>query len=140
LSAQLREPQSCHSRQTAHGRLATLTAAFWSGDAPSALGRPLNSRKATLVQQRYAIANADRLACYGEFCWGIAATDGPGPARRKVRGETLNFQDYKARGVPFGPHDGCIAPWAVAASLPFAPEIVLPTFQHFIDMKLDEES
>ena len=29
--------------------------------------------------------------------------------------------------MPDGPDDGTIAPWAVVASLPFAPEIVLPT-------------
>ena len=33
------------------------------------------------------------------------------------------------RGVPYGPDDGTLAPWAVAASLPFAPEIVLPAFE-----------
>src|SRR5207249_8279010 len=27
--------------------------------------------------------------------------------------------------------DGTVAPWAVVASLPFAPEIVLPTLEHF---------
>jgi len=27
--------------------------------------------------------------------------------------------------VPYGPDDGTLAPWAVVASLPFAPEIVL---------------
>jgi hypothetical protein len=32
--------------------------------------------------------------------------------------------------VPNGPDDGTLAPWAVAASLPFAPEIVLPTLEH----------
>jgi Putative glucoamylase len=41
------------------------------------------------------------------------------------------FFDYVARGVPYGPDDGTIAPWAVVASLPFAPEIVLPTVLHF---------
>jgi hypothetical protein len=29
-----------------------------------------------------------------------------------------------------GPDDGTIAPWAAIASLPFAPEIVLPTIRH----------
>jgi hypothetical protein len=39
--------------------------------------------------------------------------------------------------VPYGPDDGTIAPWAVAASLPFAPEIVLPVLDHCIhDLKL----
>jgi hypothetical protein len=32
---------------------------------------------------------------------------------------------------PYGPDDGTLSPWAAAASLPFAPEIVLPTLRHF---------
>jgi hypothetical protein len=48
-----------------------------------------------------------------------------------VRGVERRFYDYKARGIPNGPDDGTLAPWAVAASLPFAPEIVLPTLRHF---------
>jgi hypothetical protein len=32
--------------------------------------------------------------------------------------------------VPFGPDDGTLAPWGTAASLPFAPEIVLPALRH----------
>ena len=38
--------------------------------------------------------------------------------------------------MPYGPDDGTIAPWAVVASLPFAPEIVLPTIKHFMSMDL----
>ena len=34
--------------------------------------------------------------------------------------------------MPYGPDDGTLAPWAVVASLPFAPEIVLPVIDHFI--------
>ncbi|MFD2270107.1 glucoamylase family protein [Undibacterium arcticum] len=41
-----------------------------------------------------------------------------------------------ARGVPYGPDDGTLAPWAVVASLPFAPEIVLPTIDHFNRLRL----
>ena len=41
--------------------------------------------------------------------------------------------DYTARGIPYGPDDGTIAPWAAVASLPFAPEIVLPAIQYFND-------
>jgi len=47
-----------------------------------------------------------------------------------VRGITRRFLGYVGRGVPYGPDDGTLAPWAVVASLPFAPEIVLPTLQH----------
>ena len=50
---------------------------------------------------------------------------------RAIDGVRRRFFDYRARGVPFGPDDGTIAPWAAIASLPFAPEIVLPAIQHF---------
>jgi hypothetical protein len=90
-----------------------------------------NSRRATLVQQRYAIDNPQRFAGYGEHCWGITASDGPGPATRTIDGVKRKFYDYIARGVPCGPDDGTIAPWAVIASLPFAPDIVLPTIAQF---------
>jgi len=89
-----------------------------------------NSRRATLVQQQYAIRNPKNFECYQEHCWGITASDGPGPATRHVKGIKHRFYDYKARGVPYGPDDGTIAPWAAVASLPFAPEIVLPTIRH----------
>ena len=49
---------------------------------------------------------------------------------KTLQRKTRRFLGYAARGVPYGPDDGTIAPWAVAASLPFAPEIVLPTLQH----------
>jgi hypothetical protein len=50
-----------------------------------------------------------------------------------VNGVTRRFLGYRARAVPNGPDDGTLAPWAVVASLPFAPEIVLPTIQHSLD-------
>jgi hypothetical protein len=97
-----------------------------------------NSRRATLIQQRYAIRNPRRFAHYGEHCWGITASDGPGPATASVDGIKRKFFDYAARGVPFGPDDGTVAPWAVLASLPFAPEIVLPTVRHLNELRLRE--
>jgi hypothetical protein len=86
-----------------------------------------NSRRATYVQQSYAIANPLNFKGYGEHCWGITASDGPGPGTLKLDGVERNFFDYTGRGVPYGPDDGTLAPWAVVASLPFAPEIVIPT-------------
>jgi hypothetical protein len=90
-----------------------------------------NSRRATYVQQQYAIRNPRGFKGYGEYIWGLTASDGPGPARRTIEGRSRRFYDYKARGVPNGPDDGTLAPWAVVASLPFAPEIVLPSIQFF---------
>jgi hypothetical protein len=48
-----------------------------------------------------------------------------------VDGVERCFLGYGARGAPYGPDDGTIATWAAAASLPFAPEIVLPTLRRF---------
>ena len=91
-----------------------------------------NSRRATLVHQQYAIRNALQLNHHCDCCWGLTASDGPGPATLVVDGIQRTFYDYLARGAPFGPDDGTIAPWAAVASLPFAPEIVLPTIAHMI--------
>ncbi len=95
-----------------------------------------NSRRATVVQQQYAIRNPLGFAEYGATCWGITASDGPGPVTRDIGGTTRQFFDYVARGVPDGPDDGTIAPWGVIASLPFAPEIVLPTMTRMYQDRL----
>ena len=92
-----------------------------------------NSRRATYVQREYAIRNPNEFAFYDKDCWGITASDGPGPSTLKVNGIERRFFDYLARGVPHGPDDGTLAPWAVVASLPFAPEIVLPAIRYFTD-------
>jgi hypothetical protein len=99
-----------------------------------------NSRRATYVQQRYAIENPGKFAGYGEHCWGITATQGPGPATLKLGGVKRRFLNYAGRGVPYGPDDGTLAPWAVVASLPFAPEIVLPSIHFCIHQAKLKES
>jgi hypothetical protein len=104
-----------------------------------------NTRRATYVQQRYAIDNPLKFAGYGRDCWGITASDGPGsgpgpgPDTIKLNGIERRFFGYLARGVPYGPDDGTIAPWAVVASLPFTPEIVLPAIDYLVheaDLKM----
>jgi hypothetical protein len=93
-----------------------------------------NSCRATHVQREYAIRNPLEFVGYGENFWGLTASDGPGWSTRRVNGIERAFFDYVARGAPYGPDDGTVAPWAVVASLPFAPEIVLPTIAHFQDV------
>ena len=97
-----------------------------------------NSRRATLVQQQYAIENPQKFVSYSEYCWGITASDGPGNSTRRIDGGQRRFFGYLARGVPFGPDDGTIAPWAAVTSLPFAPEVVLPTMRYFDHLHLRE--
>jgi len=84
-----------------------------------------NSRRATLAQRAYCVANPGKFKGYGEGVWGLTACDGPGFGK---------FQGYSARGAPPPENDdGTIAPAAVGGSLPFAPEICIPTLRHFYD-------
>jgi hypothetical protein len=92
-----------------------------------------NSRRATLVQQQYGIENPLGFSHYHKYGWGLTASDGPGPAVLEINGVRRECFDYTARGAPLGPDDGTISPWAVVASLPFAPEIVIDTIRHAIE-------
>lgn len=102
-----------------------------------------NSRQAAYVQRQYAINNPRGFLGYHANCWGLTASDGPGHGRgghaRTVDGVQRRFYGYRARGVPFGPDDGTISPWATVASLPFAPEIVLPALRHFHEIGLKDD-
>lgn len=90
-----------------------------------------NSRLATLIHQEYGRLNPLKFDSCCECCWGLTATDGPGPTTMMVDGIERTFFDYIGRGAPFGPDDGTIAPWVTIASLPFAPEVVLSAIKHF---------
>ncbi|MBL9174678.1 MAG: hypothetical protein JNL10_14165 [Verrucomicrobiales bacterium] len=75
-----------------------------------------NSRRATLAQRSYCMSRAARFANYGPLEWGLTACDGP--------------RGYAARGAPPAENDdGTLAPTAVGGSLPFAPEVCLPTLR-----------
>jgi hypothetical protein len=93
-----------------------------------------NSRRATLVQREYAVRNPLGFAGYSDCCWGFTACHGPGPTTLHVDGIERQFLGYSGRSAPYGPDDGTIATWAAAASLPFAPEVVLPTLRRFKEL------
>ena len=93
-----------------------------------------NSRRATLVQREYAIRNPKHFKDYCQNCWGLTACDGPGPREIDDDGRKRRLLGYAARGAPYGPDDGTVAPWASVASLPFAPDVVIPTMQHIAHM------
>ena len=99
-----------------------------------------NSRQATYLHREYAIQNPHGFVGYGEHCWGFTACDGPGWMTRKINGVDRQFYDYIARGAPDGPDDGTVAPWVVLASLPFAPEIVIPTINHMAQLNIGVDS
>jgi len=95
-----------------------------------------NSRRATYAQRAYAIANPMSWKLYGENVWGLTASDGPTAIEQTYNGQPRSFRHYSARGagIADGFDDGTIAPTAAAASLPFAPEIVIPAVQEMHDL------
>jgi hypothetical protein len=89
-----------------------------------------NSRRETYANRAYCIANPMRWGGYSRDLWGLSACDGPGDFELPYKGETRQFLGYAVRGPmaePGGRDDGTIAPTAALGSLPFAPEIVIPT-------------
>jgi hypothetical protein len=76
-----------------------------------------NSRRATLAQRAYSIANPGRFNGYSDSLWGITASDVSG--------------GYEARGAPPPQNDdGTITPTAPISSIAFAPEVVLPVIRN----------
>jgi hypothetical protein len=77
-----------------------------------------NSRRATLAQRSYCIANPLGRVGYSTNVWGLTACDGP--------------SGYAARGAPPSQNDdGTIAPTAAGGSMPFTPEYSLPALRRF---------
>jgi len=87
-----------------------------------------NSRRATLAQRAYAIANPGGFRGYGENVWGLTACDGPLDGDLTLDGRSVHFMTYAARGAALGDvrDDGTIAPTAAASSIAFAPEVAVP--------------
>lgn len=79
-----------------------------------------NSRRATIAQRAYAIANPLNHVGYGGNIWGFTACDGP--------------SGYSARGAPpIQNDDGTIAPTAAGGSVPFAPEYCVTALRYMYD-------
>jgi hypothetical protein len=84
-----------------------------------------NTRRTILLQQEYCERNPHEAAGYGRDLWGISAGDGPsGQGAPEFAADRRRF-GYMARGVPFGPDDGTLCPWAMLATLPLTPQAAL---------------
>jgi hypothetical protein len=55
-----------------------------------------NSRRATYVNQQYAIRNPKGFRGYGRHAWGLTASNGPGPKTLRVGGVARRFLGYIA--------------------------------------------
>lgn len=90
-----------------------------------------NARRILLAQHAYAVANPMGWRSYGKDCWGLTACDGPGSVKKPYRGKEVEFRGYSLRGCPQEFDDGTIAPTAVAASIPYAPELTIATIKNW---------
>jgi hypothetical protein len=86
-----------------------------------------NSRRATLSQRAYAIANPGGWKDYGADIWGLTAVDGPLDITLNIDGRSRQFFTYRARGAAAGEisDDGTLGPTAAGGSIPFAPEVTV---------------
>ncbi|MBK5258527.1 MAG: hypothetical protein JJE51_02975 [Thermoanaerobaculia bacterium] len=84
-----------------------------------------NSRRATVSQREYAIANPMGWRGYGANIWGLTASDGPLDGFLEIGGKRREFHTYAARAASAHEirDDGTIAPYGAISSMPFTPEI-----------------
>ena len=91
-----------------------------------------NSRRATLSNRAYCVANPKGAKGYGKWCWGLTASDGPVSKKMNVDEKEWEFFDYRARGACSIQivDDGTIAPTAAGGSYPFEPALCDSTLKY----------
>lgn len=92
-----------------------------------------NTRNTIALHREYGRRNSHEFVGYGENLWGITAGDGPQLGEMRAHGRDRRFFGYMARGVPYGPDDGTIAPWAMLATLPFDEGAALSGTRHLLE-------
>lgn len=87
------------------------------------------ARRATYANRAYCAANPGGFRDYSGQIWGLTACDGPANVTHDVAGRPVRFRTYYARGASLRSvrDDGTLAPTAAGGSVPFAPEITIPT-------------
>lgn len=79
-----------------------------------------NSRRATLANRAYCVANPLGWEGYGPNVWGLTASDGP--------------TGYRARGAPPAQNDdGTITPTAAGGSIVFTPDESIAALRHMYE-------
>jgi hypothetical protein len=92
-----------------------------------------NTRRTIAVHREYCARNPRGYEGYGRNLWGITAGDGPGDREMRQDRRDRRFFGYMSRGVPYGPDDGTIAPWAMLSTLPFNAEAALLGTRHLLE-------
>ena len=92
-----------------------------------------NTKAAIALQREYCARNPHGFSAYQRNFWGITAGDGPDDRGTRQTPGGRRFFGYMSRGVPYGPDDGTVAPWAMLASLPFDTEAALRGTRHILE-------
>lgn len=92
-----------------------------------------NTKAAIAVHREYGERNPYDFKGYCRNFWGITAGDGPSGQDLRLDGRDQRFFGYMSRGVPYGPDDGTIAPWAMLAALPFDSRAALEGTRHLLE-------
>ncbi len=92
-----------------------------------------NTKSAIAIHREYGERNPYGFEGYGRECWGVTAGDGPSVAALRQNGRDRRFYGYMSRGVPYGPDDGTLSPWAMLATLPFTPDAALSGTRHLLE-------
>jgi hypothetical protein len=92
-----------------------------------------NTQSTIALHREYGRRNCHDFNGYGENFWGVTAGDGPGDRELRENGRDRRFFGYMSRGVPYGPDDGTIAPWAMLATLPFNAKAALAGTRHLLE-------
>jgi hypothetical protein len=91
-----------------------------------------NTKRTIRLHREYGERNPHNFKGYGRDFWGISAGEGPSDQQLRLDGRDLRFFGYMSRGVPYGPDDGTIAPWAMLAALPFDAAAALAGTRHLL--------
>lgn len=92
-----------------------------------------NTKGTIAVHREYAERNPYDFKGYSRNFWGVTAGDGPSAQELRLDGRDQRFFGYMSRGVPYGPDDGTIAPWAMLATLPFDADAALAGTRHLLE-------
>jgi hypothetical protein len=91
-----------------------------------------NTKSAIAIQREYAARNPRGFNGYCRNLWGITAGDGPSNQEKVLTPRDRRFYGYMSRGVPYGPDDGTVAPWAMLSTLPFETDAALAGTRHLL--------
>lgn len=78
-----------------------------------------NTQNSIALHREYSARNPRGYVGYDRDLWGVTAGEGPGNDQLRESYRDRRFFGYTSRGVPYGPDDGTLSPWAMLATLPF---------------------